>query len=100
MKVAPKFIRRSEVLDRTGISAPTLYRLISENKFPTPVRLSDAERGTVRWVESEVDAWVAGHIKMRDAALQKTKTGQGWRERINMAEALLGLDLADAEVAV
>jgi prophage regulatory protein len=44
------------VASRLSVSRATLYRLISANLFPPPIRLS-ARR--VAWAEAAVDAWVA-----------------------------------------
>ena len=48
-------LRINDVLRRTGLSAPTLYRLIRANAFPRQVQI--AERCSA-WIESEVSAWI------------------------------------------
>ena len=58
MKALPtprKALRIDSVIERTGISKTHLYRLISENKFPRPVKLS--ERVSV-WDAELVDSWL------------------------------------------
>lgn len=50
-----RIIRRAEVLHLTGLSRATLYRLISENLFPTPVRLSATAVG---WRASAIRKWL------------------------------------------
>jgi prophage regulatory protein len=39
----------------TGLSVPTIYRLMSRNKFPRPVKITNTARA---WRLSEVTAWV------------------------------------------
>jgi prophage regulatory protein len=57
-----RLIRISEVKRLTGISTATLYRKISANEFPRPVRLGIAARA---WPLSEVQSWIAGRIELR-----------------------------------
>lgn len=62
---AIKFLRMPEVLDRVGISRPTLYRMISAGKFPKPVRIGERSSG---WINREIDAWVEGRVTDRGGA--------------------------------
>ncbi len=54
-----RFLRKREVLSRTGISRSHLYWLMKRGRFPASIPLSP--RVTV-WLESDVDAWIATHI--------------------------------------
>lgn len=45
-----------QVRGRTGLAASTIYRRVSEGRFPVPVRLGDT---LVRWRQSELEAWIA-----------------------------------------
>ncbi|AWH45406.1 AlpA family transcriptional regulator [Stenotrophomonas sp. ZAC14A_NAIMI4_1] len=54
-----RFLRKPEVLSRTGISRSHLYWLMKRGRFPASIPLSP--RVTV-WLESDVDAWIATHI--------------------------------------
>lgn len=36
-----RFIRLPEVLERTGFSKAWIYRLISQNRFPKPIKLGE-----------------------------------------------------------
>jgi prophage regulatory protein len=56
---AERFLRKPEVLSRTGISRSHLYWLMDRGRFPKSIPLSP--RVTV-WLESDVDAWIATHI--------------------------------------
>lgn len=53
----PRFLRRRDVLARTGMSRTKMYQLIRAGTFPKQVPLGDGR--AVRWVESEVSAWIA-----------------------------------------
>lgn len=57
-----RLLRRSEVQDRVGLSKSTLYLRISVGSFPKPVTLGSS----VRWVESEVEAWISERVSERD----------------------------------
>ncbi|MCL1552482.1 helix-turn-helix transcriptional regulator [Xanthomonas nasturtii] len=54
-----RFLRKPEVLSRTGISRSHLYWLMDRGRFPKSIPLSP--RVTV-WLESDVDAWIAAQI--------------------------------------
>ena len=43
-----------DVMGRTRLSRPTIYRYVAADRFPAPIKLSG---GTTRWVRREVDAW-------------------------------------------
>ena len=57
-----RILRRREVEARTGIARSTIYQLVSEKRFPAPVRLGERSVG---WVEAEVDAWLSERIAAR-----------------------------------
>jgi len=48
-----------EVKSITGLSATTIYRLASLDKFPKPIKLGLRSSG---WLGSEVDAWLEQRI--------------------------------------
>jgi prophage regulatory protein len=50
-----RFLRLSEVGNRIPFSRSTIYRLISESKFPRPYSLGEHAKG---WKESEINAWI------------------------------------------
>jgi prophage regulatory protein len=62
-----------DVVARSGLSSSSIYRMISEGKFPPPIHLDVGirTRPPSRWVSSEVDEWVASQI----AARRKPQTG-------------------------
>ena len=49
-----EFLRMSSVIRRTGLGRSTIYRLITERKFPPPVRLAGRAVG---WRRSDLDRW-------------------------------------------
>ena len=51
-----RLIRLPEVMSRVGLGRSTIYRWMSEGKFPKPVQLGGH---AVAWVEEEVETWVA-----------------------------------------
>ena len=53
-------IRLPEVLKRTGFGKAWIYRLISEGRFPAPVKIGVR---AVAFVESEVDEWILSVIE-------------------------------------
>jgi prophage regulatory protein len=57
-----KFLNFKQVSDRIGLSRSPLYRRIREGTFPKPVKLGAMSR----WVESEIDAWMAAQVIARD----------------------------------
>lgn len=56
MKPAYRLLRASDVMDRTAFSRTHLYSLIRKGEFPKPRNLGS---NCSRWLESEVDAWIA-----------------------------------------
>lgn len=47
-------IRMSEVCEVLGLSRSTIYKLLSEGRFPEPVQIGDR---AVRWRVEQVEAW-------------------------------------------
>ena len=50
-----RFLRRREVLARTGLSNTTIWRLERDGSFPQRCQISP---GLVGWRESDVSAWI------------------------------------------
>lgn len=58
--MSQSFIRLSEVQRRTGYSKAWLYRLMSQSKFPSSVKIGSR---AIAFVESEVDDWINQRIE-------------------------------------
>ncbi|ANT53517.1 helix-turn-helix transcriptional regulator [Mesorhizobium amorphae] len=59
------FIRRPEVLTRTGLSVSTLYELIKAGRFPKPLKIGLT---AVAWDADEIQRWQERKIAERDTA--------------------------------
>ncbi|MDA9043973.1 AlpA family transcriptional regulator [Pseudomonadales bacterium] len=57
------FIRLPAVLQKVGMSKSFVYDLITQDKFPKPVKVSPR---ISCWVAAEVDQWVQDRIDARD----------------------------------
>ena len=58
----PRFLRISEVLDRVGVSRPTIYRWVAAGEFPKQISVGG---NTVVWVESAVSSWMEDQMASR-----------------------------------
>ena len=50
-------MRLPEVLNLIGVSRPTLYAWMQQDKFPRPLKLNSQ---VIAWYESEIREWIAG----------------------------------------
>lgn len=57
-----QMLRRKEVVKRTGLSYPTIYRYERAGNFPARRRLGP---NSVAWIDAEVDAWMAARSKVQ-----------------------------------
>lgn len=55
-----RLIRLPEVQHRVGLGRSTIYRWMSEGKFPKPVQLGGY---AVAWAEDEVEAWITTRLQ-------------------------------------
>ena len=58
-----RILRRTEVEAVTGLSRSTIYNLMKDGVFPTPVRIG---LGAVGWLETEVDTYISDRVAERD----------------------------------
>ncbi|UKY35588.1 AlpA family transcriptional regulator [Pantoea dispersa] len=63
--MSESLIRLSEVQRRTGYSKAWLYRLMSEKRFPLPVKIGAR---AIAFIESEIDAWIEERINVSRSA--------------------------------
>ncbi len=51
----PKLMRRPDVEKAVDLSCASIYRLMSEGRFPRPIRIG---RRAVRWKAEDVSDWL------------------------------------------
>ncbi|MGV2813138.1 helix-turn-helix transcriptional regulator [Enterobacter cancerogenus] len=54
-----RLIRLTEVMNRTGYGKAWIYRLISEGRFPTQIKIGSR---AVAFIECEIDDWIQAII--------------------------------------
>lgn len=59
-----RLLKLSEVMARVGLAKATIYTRIQSGGFPKSVSLGSSSR----WVETEIDAWIADLVIERDKA--------------------------------
>jgi predicted DNA-binding transcriptional regulator AlpA len=57
--MSEQILKMPEVIKVTGLARSTIYKLISENRFPKQIKLTSFSSG---WLQSEVDSWVSERI--------------------------------------
>ena len=60
MAAQPILLRLPMVMRITGLARSTIYKLISQNQFPVPIKLS---KRAVAWLQSEIDSWVSSRVR-------------------------------------
>jgi prophage regulatory protein len=53
-------LRLPTVMRITGLARSTIYKLVSQNQFPVPIRLS---KRAVAWLQSEIEGWVSSRVR-------------------------------------
>jgi prophage regulatory protein len=56
----PILLRLPMVMRTTGLARSTIYKLISQNQFPVPIKLSTR---AVAWLQSEIESWVSSRVR-------------------------------------
>jgi predicted DNA-binding transcriptional regulator AlpA len=64
-----RYLSCKEVTARYGVSRTTVQRWIDERGFPRPVHFTDAPRGRIGWLETELDAYDAKRQSLRQQTL-------------------------------
>ena len=57
----PVFLRMPMVMRMTGLGRSTIYRLIADRQFPSPVKLG---RRSVAWRRSDLDRWTQTRVEV------------------------------------
>jgi prophage regulatory protein len=61
-----RMLRLAQVIEKTQLRKTTIYKLQKLGRFPKSVPLTGH---SVRWVESEVEDWLASRKRARDRAI-------------------------------
>ncbi|HTV29273.1 MAG TPA: AlpA family phage regulatory protein [Xanthobacteraceae bacterium] len=61
-------LTKKTVGDRVGLHPESVMRLARAGQFPRPIKLGDGDKSSVRFVETEVDAWIAEKMATRETA--------------------------------
>ena len=59
MNYEQQFLRRKQVEEITSLSRATIYKLMSEGKFPKSISIAPK---IVVWVKQEIEEWMKGFI--------------------------------------
>jgi prophage regulatory protein len=62
MEAGDRILRKPEVLMKTGLSDPSIYRREKKGDFPKRLSLGGSSVG---WLESEVNAWLQQKARER-----------------------------------
>lgn len=67
-----KILKLKEVMSNTCLSRSSIYKYISEDRFPKPISLGARAVG---WIDTEIDDWILGRIAERDDVDPATQAG-------------------------
>lgn len=59
-------LNKKEAAERIGLHPESLMRLARHGHFPKPLKYGPNARHSIRFVESEVEAWIAERMAERD----------------------------------
>jgi prophage regulatory protein len=62
IKPSHTILKLPEVMEKTKLARPSVYRHIKAGTFPAPINLGERAVG---WVESEIDAWIEQRMQAR-----------------------------------
>ena len=62
MAIDRRVLRMPAVMERTGLSRASIYRLIHANDFPVAIRLGSRAVG---WRAQRIDEWIASRERVR-----------------------------------
>lgn len=68
------FLRLDAVLERTGLSRPSIYRLMAEGKFPKPIKPQGL--AAALWPAHAIDAWIERVIAQNEGQTGVPEEGQ------------------------
>ncbi|WP_405234188.1 helix-turn-helix transcriptional regulator [Lentisalinibacter salinarum] len=56
-----RILRLPEVIVRTGLSRSTIYKRMTEDRFPLAI---DLDGRAVGWLEDEIEEYLAGRVRL------------------------------------
>jgi len=57
-----RFLKLTEIVEVTGLSRSSIYRLVEIGQFPQQVKLGSR---SVAWLSTEIDDWMTNRISNR-----------------------------------
>lgn len=57
--MSEQILKMPEVIKATGLARSTIYKLISENRFPKQIKLTNFSSG---WLMSEIEEWIEQRV--------------------------------------
>ena len=65
-------LRIRHVAEKTSLAISSIWRLVQQGQFPSPVKLSP---GCTAWLEHEVDEWLDAKAAERESLVELTRSG-------------------------
>jgi prophage regulatory protein len=65
-----KILQLKQVIDITGLGRSSIYKYVSQGKFPLPLQLTERRVG---WLDSEVKQWIQTRIETREVRITSCK---------------------------
>lgn len=65
-----KLLTKAEVIERTGLSESSIWRLRRDNDFPIPVRLGP---GGLRFYAHEIEQWLSSRPRVSEGRRKRQK---------------------------
>lgn len=59
--MSEQILKLPDVIKATGLARSTIYKLISENRFPKQIKLTSFSSG---WLQSEINQWIEERIAL------------------------------------
>jgi prophage regulatory protein len=64
--VTDKILRLPEVKTRVGLSRSSIYQMIQQKEFPSPIPIGARAVG---WLDSEISEWLTKRISARESGI-------------------------------
>jgi predicted DNA-binding transcriptional regulator AlpA len=62
-----QLLTKRAAAQKIGVHPEHMMRLARAGQFPKPIKLGDAEKSAVRFIEAEIDAWLQDRMARRSA---------------------------------